>query len=206
MVKIIKPKPPIENISGLLDRLCEKVDCGVNPTARSHVTVEEFLDVFGRRAYGPLLLAVGLFAISPATIVPGMTWLSAALTLLIAAQMTFGADRLWLPKAARERKVSRDGLLAMVRHARPWAKRIDVLLKPRFSFLAHQPWLILIGLLTMASALVTFPLGFIPAAPLLPGLAIVLFGLGMTAKDGLVLTLGIAMTLGAAALAYRVFG
>ena len=35
-----------------------------------------------------------------------------------------------------------------------------------------------------------FPLGLVPFAPLAPGVAIVIFGLGMTAKDGLFLLLG----------------
>jgi hypothetical protein len=37
----------------------------------------------------------------------------------------------------------------------------------------------------------------IPFAPLAPGLAIVLFGLGMTARDGLWLSVGILFTIGA---------
>ena len=38
--------------------------------------------------------------------------------------------------------------------------------------------------------LVTFPLGLIPLAPLVPGFAVVAFGLGMTARDGLWLLIG----------------
>ena len=42
----------------------------------------------------------------------------------------------------------------------------------------------------VALALITFPLGLIPLAPLVPGISIIFFGLGVTAKDGLVLLLG----------------
>ncbi len=55
----------------------------------------------------------------------------------------------------------------------------------------------LIALFCIAAALITFPLGLIPFAPLAPGLAVVFFGLGMTARDGLWLTLG-AVALGGA--------
>ncbi|MGE0828195.1 MAG: exopolysaccharide biosynthesis protein [Hyphomonadaceae bacterium] len=76
--------------------------------------------------------------------------------------------------------------------ARPWAQRIDRVLKPRLTFLATAPFVFLIALACIAAALVTFPLGLIPFAPLAPGFAIVFFGLGMTARDGLFLALGLA--------------
>jgi hypothetical protein len=47
-----------------------------------------------------------------------------------------------------------------------------------------------IALLVILAALITYPLSFVPIAPLLPGLAITLFGLGMTARDGLLLAVG----------------
>lgn len=36
-------------------------------------TLGDITEAVGRRTYGPMLLIIGLFAISPATIVPGMT-------------------------------------------------------------------------------------------------------------------------------------
>jgi hypothetical protein len=58
----------------------------------------------------------------------------------------------------------------------------------------------LVALCVAAAALITFPLSLIPFAPLAPGLAVVLFGLGMTARDGLWLSLGMALTGGAIGL------
>jgi hypothetical protein len=55
------------------------------------------------------------------------------------------------------------------------------------------------------AALVTFPLGLIPLAPLLPGIAVVFFGLGMAARDGLWLLLGILAVGGAFWLARPFF-
>ena len=189
---LVVTRKPVENLQSLLDQLCGQVDCGLNPLARDAVTFREILATVGRRAYGPLLLFVGLFSISPATVVPGMTWLSATLVLVISLQMAVGQHRPWLPKRLLDATVSRDGLMKGISALRPWARRIDALLKPRFTFLAAQPFVNLIALLCVALALITFPLGFVPFAPLLPGVAIVLLGLGMTAKDGIVLLLGSA--------------
>ena len=67
---------------------------------------------------------------------------------------------------------------------------VDALLKPRLTFLSKPPFVNLVALLVIGAALITFPLGLIPLAPLAPGLAVVFFGLGMTARDGLWLLLG----------------
>ena len=98
----------------------------------------------------------------------------------------------WLPKRALDATVSRTLVVKGVTAARPWAQRIDKLLKPRLTFLALQPFVNLIALACIGAALITIPLGFIPFAPMIPSLAIVLFGLGMTARDGLVLLFGMA--------------
>lgn len=195
-------KPPKQNLQGILDELCGLVDCGLNPLARAEVSFRDVLSRIGRRAYGPLLLVIGLFSISPATVVPGMTWLSAGLTFIVAVQMALGLQRPWLPRAALDRTISRDLLIKGVNGVRPWARRIDVLLKPSLSFLAGPPFVNFIALICVAAALITIPLGFIPLAPLAPGLAIVVFGLGMTARDGRLLLLGVAGSAAAAALSW----
>jgi hypothetical protein len=78
----------------------------------AHVTLGELLGAIGRRAYGPLLLAIGLFSISPATIVPGLTWASASATLVLAAQMMIGARHPWLPRRVLALSVSRRAVRA----------------------------------------------------------------------------------------------
>lgn len=194
----------VENIDSLLDNICGQVDCGLNPLAKDQVTIRELLATVGRRSYGPLLLLVGLFAISPITAVPGLTWLTAAMTFIIAAQMLVGRRTPWLPKQALDATVSRDLVIKGVSAARPWARRVDSLLKPRLTFLALQPFVNLIALACIGAALITIPLGFIPFAPMIPSLAIVLFGLGMTARDGLLLLIGMIGVTGAAYFAWPV--
>lgn len=59
----------------------------------------------------------------------------------------------------------------------------------------------IVALCVCAAALITFPLSLIPFAPFAPGIAIVLFGMGMTARDGVWLSVGIALTAAALWLA-----
>jgi hypothetical protein len=84
-----------------------------------------------------------------------------------------------------------------IEKVRGFAGGVDRLLKPRLSFLSRPPFVNLIALLCIGAALVTFPLGLIPFAPLAPGVAVVAFGLGMTARDGLWLLVGSAFVAGA---------
>jgi hypothetical protein len=191
-------RKPIDNLQSLLDRVGE--ECGPHGGAVS-ISLGEVLETVGRRAYGPLLLLIGLFAISPLTAIPGFTWLSALLVLLVAGQMALGRQTPWLPKKALAVEVSREQLQKGVVAARPWAKRIDAFVAPRFTFMTAPPCVILVALICVLAALVTFPLGLIPFAPLAPGIAVVLCGLGITARDGVLLTLGIAAVAGAVYLA-----
>lgn len=168
-----------------------------------YVRLGVLLSAVGRRSYGPLLLLVGLFAISPATIVPGMTTVAATIILIIAVQMAFGMQRPWLPRFVLNIKVPRGPFFAFLDNTRPAVERIDgVFLRPRLEFLSAPPFVNLVALCVIVAALITYPLSIIPFAPLAPGIAVVLFGLGMTARDGVWLALGIALTAGAIALAW----
>lgn len=154
----------------MLDEIAYKVDH--DDTADS-LTLGEIFESVGRRSYGPLLLVIGLFAISPATVLPGMTWFAAALTLLVAGQMALGMKRIWLPRRALSAELPREAVHEGLAKARPIARRIDGVLKPRLTFLAKPPFVNLVALFCIAAALITFPLGLVPLAPLAPGLAVV---------------------------------
>lgn len=182
-------KSPPTTITELMDVICASVNCDPTEGAEK-VLVGDLLEQVGRRAYGPLLLVVGLFSISPLSVVPGMTWFAAGLTLLIAVQMLVGLPKPWLPKRALNMQISRRVLVSGINKSRPLAKAIDVLLKPRLGFFSQPPMVNIVALMVIVAALVTFPLGFVPLGPLLPGVAVVLFGLGMSARDGVVLALG----------------
>lgn len=191
------PQTPVHDLTSLLDVLQGKIDDDNANGRGKEVRVREVLELIGRRAYGPLLLIVGLIAISPATLIPGSTWALALLTLLIALQLMFHKRTPWMPKLALDIKLSEPQLEKFIKLARPTAGFLDRIVRPRLQFLADSPWVIAIAALCVLAALITFPLGLIPIAPLAPGLAIVMFGLGLTARDGVLLGLGGAVMGGA---------
>lgn len=159
------------------------------------VRLSVLLSAVGRRSYGPLLLVIGLFAVSPATMLPGMTSVAAAITLIVAAQMVFGMKRPWLPRRVLEMRIPRGAFVAFLDRARPHVERVEGdLIRPRFEMLTRGPFAALVALSVVFAALITFPLSIIPFAPVLPSLAVVFFGIGLTARDGLFTGLGLGFT------------
>lgn len=188
-----------DSLSDIFDELDHSLNRESEATT---IPLGVLLSAVGRRAYGPLLLMIGLFAISPATIVPGMTSVAAAITLLIAGQMALGMKRPWLPKAVLNIRLPRQPFFRFLDEARPRVERMEgQWLRPRLEFLSAPPFVNLVALCVIVAALITFPLSLIPLAPLAPGLAVVLFGLGMTVRDGVWLLLGWGFTAGALWLA-----
>lgn len=170
----------VNNLESLLASLTES-------TSGQDVTVHDMLNAVGRRSYGPILLLLGFIAISPLTIPPGTSWLVALFILLIAGQILLGRAFPWVPKRILDMSFPRSALVKGIEQARKYARPVDKVLKPRLPFLSHPPFIGLFALVCIAAALLMFPLGLIPFGPVLPSLAVLLFGLGLTARDGVVL-------------------
>lgn len=192
-------EPAEPDVSASPEILAKVMDApGVVPESQSPkgvatMTIGTILESVGRRSYGPLILLLGLIAISPLTVVPGATWLVAALTLAIAVQMTLGLPNPWLPKRVLAIAAPCTAVIRTIDFLRPMARAIDAVVKPRFCFFADPPFVIVIGLACCIASLICFPLGFVPFGPVAPGIAIILFGIGMTARDGLVLAFGMVV-------------
>lgn len=173
----------VHNLEDLLDRLGKGTDGDT-------ITLEEVRDAIGHRAYGPLLLAIGGINISPIGMIPGIWWFTATIALIVAFQLLISANEPWMPKGLLEHSFSRDRLEKTQDALRPWARRIDRFIKPRWQVLTRAPMLQVVALIAMAMAILTYPLSMIWGAGFFPGMALLLIGLGLTARDGVVLTTG----------------
>ena len=179
------------------------LNCLVTETSGEKVTLGQLMHIMERRSFGAVILLLGLIAISPLTVVPGATWTVAAATLLFSIQLLFGMQRPWLPGALLNLKMPRDQLQGFVKASRKMAHTADKLTAPRLRFLTRPPFVIGVAVLCIAAALITFPLGLIPLAPVLPGVAIVLMGIGLTARDGIFLVLSTLAMAGSVMLLAR---
>jgi hypothetical protein len=175
-------KVPVTNLRSLLHSL-------VLNTEGDDVTVRQLLTAIGRRAYGPVLLLLGFVSISPLTIIPGANWFMATVTLIFALQIVVGRKTPWLPKRTLDFSFKRDLLIQGVAASEKYAYMLDALVRPRLHFLTESPFVQIVGVFCVLVSLTTYPLGLVPLGPLLPGLTILLFGLGLTARDGFVVLL-----------------
>lgn len=171
------------------------LDSLVSDTHGETVTLRDMLEIVSRRSFGAVMLLLGAVSISPLTIVPGANWAVAAVTLLFAVQVF--RKHPWLPRKVLDMKFQRKTLEAVVDKARFAAHIADRLTKPRLVFLTEPPFVIIPTLACIVAALITFPLGLIPFGPLLPGVSLVMLGIGLTARDGLFLA-GALLALGGA--------
>ncbi|WP_432414887.1 exopolysaccharide biosynthesis protein [Chromohalobacter israelensis] len=182
-----------------LTQLLEKLD-DANDGRTIHL--QDVVDTFQSRGFGPLVTLPALLALLPTGGVPGVPTLCAIFIALIAVQQLFGRQSPWLPRKLRERGISHDKLHRSVERVRPWTRRIDRLLAQRLDILLQPVARRFIAVLVIALALAMIPLELLPFAAAMPALAITVIGLGMTADDGLLLLIGVLIAAGLAVSAY----
>jgi hypothetical protein len=182
-----------ENLEGVMDRLVAQTD--------GHVRVHDILAAFDRRVVGPVILVLALLLLTPLGGLPGVPTAVGLLLVLVAVQQLFGRAYPWFPRQLRERGVDHARLQSALERARPWARRIDRFLKPRVTALASAPMSHANIILVILLGALMPPLELIPFAVVVPALAVLLLGLGITARDGIVIAAGWAAGGGAVALA-----
>jgi hypothetical protein len=149
------------------------------------VSVGELLDRLDARAYGMLLLVLALPMCVPN--VPGISTIFGVLMLFPAVQMVIGARRLWAPAQLRAKQINGGVLRRTLRVAIPTLKRVEYLIRPRFSTLSRFPFTIAVGLQTLLMALILIlP---IPFANWPPGMTVAMTALALLQRDGVLMLL-----------------
>jgi len=194
------PSPP-QNLGTLLGELEGTVDREVE------ATVGELHEAIGERSFGPLLVAVGIAGVTPLAGVPGVPTLLALCTLLVAVQLVFGRKQFWLPGWFLRRKVKRSTLRRSVGLARPPARIVDRLIRPRLQVFTGAVATRLVAVICVLISLAVPMLELLPLAAALPSLAILAFGLGLSARDGLLVLMASVVSAAAIFLVgQKVFG
>ncbi|WP_110651015.1 exopolysaccharide biosynthesis protein [Salinicola peritrichatus] len=160
------------------------------------ISLQDIVDTFNSRGFGPVVALPGLIALLPTGAVPGVPSLCGIFIALIAIQLVMGRKSPWLPRRLRERGIEHDRWHRLIQRVRPWTQRIDYLLKPRLQWLTGRIAQRLLALLMVCLGLVMIPLELLPFAAALPALAIVVMALGLTAGDGLMMLIGLVVILG----------
>lgn len=176
-----------ENLSDVLDQMVE------NTQEEKQVSVADLLDALHTRSYGPVLLLPAILAVSPVGAIPGMAIVTGSLIILIAGQALVGQSHPWLPKKLLGFSFPQDKLQESSKQVRPWIVWSEQAVSHRLTILTQPPMFHVIVAVCVLLAVLFYPLALVPMAVAVPGTAIILFSLGLTARDGALIIAGFVL-------------
>lgn len=155
---------------------------------RERIRVADLLAAMRDRAFGALIFIFAMPNILPTP--PGTSAILGIPLLFLAAQMAFGQTP-WLPKLIADRSMLRSDFAGMVAKASPWIAKAERMLKPRLAVLSTPAAERLVGCFCLILAIVlALP---IPLGNMLPALALCVIAFGILEKDGVWISLGVAV-------------
>lgn len=184
-----------QDLEGVLDTL--------KKSAKSNgadVTVDEIVETFGPRSFGPLLLLCGLLGMTPVSAIPTAPTVLAVIVMLIAGQMVFGRTTIWIPRFIGKLSVKASRLTKAVDVSRRPALVVDRVVSARLRILTTPVADRLVAAACVLVAICVPPLELVPFAAFVPALAIFMFGIGLVARDGVVVLIALLLSAGALAL------
>lgn len=185
-----------KRLSDLLDHFVEATE------GQKHVTIGDLLDSLNSRSHGPMLLFPAIIAISPIGMIPGMSVVTGSLIILIASQMMLFSGRPWIPKRLAEFEFTREKLENGSNKTKRWVKWFEQIVYRRLEFLTTGAAIYPIAVICIFLGSTFYPLALVPFGVFVPGLAITMFALGLTARDGVLVGIGFAATIGVIAVVW----
>jgi hypothetical protein len=186
------PRPP--GLSQVLRMLADRDD--------PQVSLREIMTALSDRSFGALFILIAAPNLIP--LPPGSSFIFSVPIIFIAVQLVWGRTFPWLPATILDRQFGRGILRSLADRLGPALARLEALLKPRLTIL--DPRLVdrIVGLMALIAAIILFlP---IPLANFAPALAIVLLGLGLIERDGIVMLIGVLLILASIAIVVAVGG
>ena len=160
--------------------------------------LKTIVEAFGDRAFGPVMILCSLFLMTPIGAIPGLPAAFGLIIIVFALQLLFRRETPWMPNVLRRIKISDAKLEKTRKTVSPVLRRIDSVIKARLPVMTSGPAQVLTALISIILALTMIPLGVVPFGVVAPAFIIGLFGLGITARDGLLILIGFFLRLGVA--------
>ncbi|MET4636118.1 exopolysaccharide biosynthesis protein [Kaistia defluvii] len=158
---------------------------------KDRVSLGDMVDALGEAGLGLTILMLALPSFIPIPGLPTGFVFGTALAIL-SLQIMVGADRLLLPQWLRRRSLPRGPVVSGGAWIAPWFKRVEWMLRPRYSFLAGKlAYFILAVPIFVHAVMILLP---IPLGNQLPSLAVIVFAFGLIERDGLAVIVGWVLT------------
>ena len=171
--------------------LGDQLEAIIAALPEDHLTLGQLLQVFGDEGLLLLTILLTLVFLIPVSI-PGVSTVFGAAILLVGLSRLLRRP-LWLPAKLRARALPAARLRPALDGGLHWVRRLEKISKPyrlrgmvegMLAGLFNNLAFILAALLLMA------PFGFVPFSNTLPGLALLLYAIGMIQRDGTAILLG----------------
>jgi hypothetical protein len=152
-----------------------------------YISFKALLEAFHERGFGFFLFLIALPAALPIPAI-GLNTIIALPLLLLTAQQFLGRHTIWVPRKWQSKTVSKAKMDNFIHKATPWVKRLEILSKPRLSFMTQGFSSNLIGFMGFLMALaVAIPL---PLTNTIPSVGIAGMALGVLMRDGVAVIVG----------------
>ena len=162
------------------------------------VTLSEMAEAAGHRGAAPFLVVPPIIEISPIGGIPGVPTFLALVILVFAAQIAVGRDEPHVPGKLGRRGVDGRRFCQAIDKVRPLARRLDGWFHGRLSPLTSRYMRRVAAAIICLMCLTVPPLELVPFASTLPMGAILILGLALLFRDGLVMLVGLLASAGAA--------
>ena len=162
------------------------------------VTLAEMAEAAGHRGAAPFLIVPPILEISPIGGIPGLPTFLALVILVFASQIAVGRDEPAVPGKLGRRGVDGGRLCQAIAKVRPLARRLDGWFHGRLRVLTSRWMRRMAAAVICVLCLTVPPLELIPFASTLPMGAILILGLALLFRDGLVMLVGFVASAAAA--------
>lgn len=170
------------------------------------VSIGAAIEAFGNRSYGPFLVVLPLIEMSPIGGIPGLPTTLAAVIVLVAMQMLWGRETLWLPDFVASRSVTATTARKAVARSRGLARLADRWFHGRLPRLTEGPFVKIAAVAVIVLAAAVPPLELLPFASTAPMLAIFGFGLALLVRDGALMLVASTLALAAVGIGVGLAG
>lgn len=154
-------------------------------------TVGDVVDYLGPTSFLPILLIISLIVVTPLSSIPGLSGFSGIMIALIAGQLLWGRDDLWLPDWIRRRQIPQKRVRnALGKMEKPLTK-MQKYTKTRLKFLAKGPMAQVLLAVCMLCGLMMPFLEIVPATSSMMAFVIALLTVSIMSRDGLFALAGI---------------
>ncbi|MBM9594623.1 exopolysaccharide biosynthesis protein [Roseitranquillus sediminis] len=159
------------------------------------ITVREVVERLGRKSFASLMLVFSLISTSPASGIPGVTAIVAAIVFVLVVQLMIGRDCVWLPDFVLRRKLSTSKLCKGIGWMRKPVRFVERFLKARLTWLLHRPWIFLPLTLILGLTIFMPVMEIVPTSGSIASAVIALFAAGLLTRDGGLVVVSLALLL-----------